>query len=160
MSWMMHDLICKECGEQEHEAMYKRADGPPDCPNCDKTFSIDIRGMRFHIHGHGHGSFTPVDFGVMGKAETKEDYDRCIKTIETRFPGHSVNIEGESTKQREVRLDSIRHRSYETKKAKGFDANMTKEWKAERKAVRTEARKTAKAQSNKTPKLKVAGKAS
>ena len=102
MSWMMHDLICKECGEQEHEAMYKRADGPPDCPGCGETFSVDIRGMRFAIHGHGPGSFAPVDFGVMGKAETKEDYDRCIKMIENRFPGHSVNIEHETSAQKET----------------------------------------------------------
>ena len=122
MSWMMNDLICKDCGHQEYEAMYKRAAGPGDCVVCSKAMSVDLRGLRFAIHGQGYGSFTPVDFGSMGKAETKED------------------IEGDSQKQRQERLDGVRHRSYVEKKKKGFDAKMTKEYRAEQKVRKTEAR--------------------
>jgi len=140
MSWMMNNLICKDCGYEEYEAMYKRKDGPDDCPECGKALSVDLRGLRFAIHGQGYGSFAPVDFGTMGKAETKEDYDRCVKRIEARFPGHKVDIQGENNQQRQERLDGIRHRSYLEKKKKGFDAKMTKEYRAEQKVRKQEAR--------------------
>ena len=73
------------------------------------------------IHGQGPGSFAAVDFGVLGKAETKEDYDRCIKTIEKRFPGKRVNIQEETRGQKADRLDTMRHNSYKRKKVAGVD---------------------------------------
>ena len=59
--------------------------------------------------------------GVLGKAETKEDYDRCIKTIEKRFPGKRVNIQEETRGQKADRLDTMRHNSYKRKKVAGVD---------------------------------------
>ena len=126
MSWMMNDLICGDCGHQEYEVMYKRKDGPDDCPGCEKAMSVDLRGLRFAIHGQGHGSFAPVNFGAMGVAETKEDYDRCVGAIEKRFPGHSVNIEHETRAKKTERLDAIRHRSFVNKKSKSLDDKMMK----------------------------------
>ena len=127
MSWMMNDLICNDCGHQEYEAMHRRKDGPDDCPSCEKAMSVDLRGLRFAIHGQGPGSFAAVDFGVLGKAETKEDYDRCVKQIEDRFPGHTVNIEHETRAKKEERLDGIRHRSHVNKKSKSLNDKMMKE---------------------------------
>tara|TARA_R100001082_G_C4315874_1_gene138931 strand:- start:309 stop:794 length:486 start_codon:yes stop_codon:yes gene_type:complete len=139
MSWMMNDLICNDCGHQEYEVMYKRKDGPDDCPSCEKAMSVDLRGLRFAIHGQGPGSFAAVDFGVLGKAETKEDYDRCVKQIEDRFPGHTVNVEHETRAKKEERLDAIRHRSFMNKKSKSLDDKMMKEISAYRKVRSKEA---------------------
>lgn len=143
MSWMMNDLICNDCGHEEYEGMYKRKDGPDDCPECNKPMSVDLRGQRFAIHGQGYGSFTPVDFGVLGKAETKEDYDRCVKTIETRFPGKKVHIEGESGGKKQERLDALRHRSWKQKKESGLDATIVKEIRTHSKRLKAEGRKMA-----------------
>ena len=147
MAWMMNDLICSDCGHQEYEAMYKRADGPDDCPECSIQLSVDMRGLRFAIHGQGYGSFTPVDFGVLGKAETKEDYDRCVKTIEARFPGKRVHIEGESNSQRQSRLDVIRHRSWKNKKDNSLNEKMVKEIRTHSKRLKSEGRKETKSAS-------------
>jgi len=144
MSWMMNDLICAECGHEEYEAMYNRADGPDDCPECKIPLSVDMRGMRFAIHGDGPGSFAAVDFGVLGKAETREDYDRCIKTIEKRFPGKRVNIQEETASAKQSRLDSIRHDSWKRKKAKGLDDGMMKEIRTHSNRLKSEGRKETK----------------
>ena len=144
MSWVMNNLICDGCGYKEVEAMNKREDGPDDCPECIIPLSVDFRGMRFAIHGQGPGSFASVDFGVLGKAETKEDYDRCVKTIEARFPGKKVHIEGESNKQRQERLDVIRHRSWKKKKDSSLNDKMVKEIRTHNKRLKAEGRKETK----------------
>ena len=99
MAWVMNNLICD------------------DCPECDASLSVDFRGMRFAIHGQGPGSFAAVDFGVLGKAETKEDYDRCVKTIQGRFPGKRVEINHETASQKSDRIDTIRHNKKTQKRA-------------------------------------------
>lgn len=147
MAWMMNDLVCHDCGHREYEAMYKRADGPDDCPECEISMSVSLSGMRFAIHGQGYGSFTPVDFGVLGKAETKEDYDRCVKTIEDRFPGKRVHIEGESGKKKQERLDVIRHRSWKKKKDNSLNEKMVKEIRTHNKRLKAEGRKETKSAS-------------
>ena len=101
-------------------------------------------GLRFAIHGQGHGSFVPIDFGVLGKAETKEDYDRCIKTIETKFPGHRVQIESESPQKWQQRTDERLQQQHERRKARGNDAKMVKEIADERRVLRKEAHVKAK----------------
>ena len=144
MSWMMNDLICDDCGHQEYEVMYKRKDGPDDCPECEKAMSVDLRGLRFAIHGDGPGSFAAVDFGVLGKAETREDYNRCVKTIEERFPGHSVVVEGDSMSQKTQRIDEQKHKTWANRKARGLDPAMVKKMDAERKIQRKEKKASAK----------------
>ena len=144
MSWMMNDVLCKDCGYEEYEAMYKRKDGPDDCPECGKALSVDLRGLRFAIHGQGYGSFAPVDFGVLGRAETKEDYDRCVQTIEKRFPGKRVQIDHESSSQKQTRLDTLRHGSWQRKKARSLDDKMVKEISTHSKRLKAEGRKETK----------------
>jgi hypothetical protein len=102
-------------------------------------------GLRFAVHGQGPGSFVPIDFGVLGKAETKEDYDRCIKTIEDRFPGHHVEIESENTQKWQQRTDERLHKQYERRKARGNDSKMVNEIATERRILRKEAKVVAKA---------------
>jgi len=147
MSWMMNDLVCQECGHREYEAMYRRKEGPDDCPECEVPMTVSLSGMRFAIHGQGPGSFAPVDFGVLGKAETKEDFDRCVKTIEERFPGKKVHIEGESSKKKQERLDAIRHRSWQKKKNNSLNDKMVKEIRTHNKRLKAEGRKEAKSAS-------------
>lgn len=134
MSWMMNNLICSDCGYEEFEAMYKRKNGPDDCPECKKPMSVNLKGLRFAIHGQGHGSFASVDFGVLGKAETKEDYDRCVKTIENRFPGKRVEISHETTSQKSDRIDTIRHNKWERDRARGLDTQLIKQIDAHKKS--------------------------
>jgi len=140
----MNNLECTGCDFFEEEAIYKRADGPDDCPECGSKRKMSFRGLRYAIHGQGPGSFAAVDFGVLGKAETKEDYDRCIATIEERFPGKRVNIQEETLAQRSERLDTIRHNSWKRKKAKSLNDKILKEVSAESKRLNAEGRKQTK----------------
>jgi hypothetical protein len=126
MSYIINNVECTDCDYFEFEAMYKRADGPEDCPVCGSERKMSFRGFTFAIHGQGYGSFAPVDFGVMGKAETKEDYDQCVATIQKKFPGKRVEISHESDTQKSTRLDELRHRSFKQRKSHGIDDNMRK----------------------------------
>jgi hypothetical protein len=76
--------------------------------------------------------------GVLGKAETKEDFDRMKGVIEKRFPGHRIELESESKAQKQARLDTVRQRSFEKRKATGNDEKVLKEATAEQKAKKAE----------------------
>jgi hypothetical protein len=78
--------------------------------------------------------------GVLGKAETKEDYDRAVSVIQQRFPGHRIELEGESKAKKQERVDGLRQRSYETKKRAGVTESELRQ-----RAVETEAEKAGKA---------------
>ena len=106
---------------------------------------MSFKGLRYAIHGQGHGSFVPVDFGTLGKAETREDYDRCIQTIEKRFPGHRVQIDSENPQKWQQRTDERLHKQWERRKARGNDAKMVDEISAEGRRVRQEKAKQPKA---------------
>lgn len=138
MSLIMNNVECTGCDFFEEEAIYRRADGPDPCPECGSERKMSFRGLRYAIHGQGPGSFVPIDFGVLGKAETKEDYDRCIKTIEERFPGHRVEIESNTAQKHQQRTDERLHKQWERRKARGNDAKMVEELATERRIVRKE----------------------
>ncbi len=141
MSLIMNNVECTGCDFFEEEAIYRRADGPDPCPECGSERKMSFRGLRYAIHGQGPGSFAAVDFGVLGKAETREDYDRCVAAIEKRFPGKKVHIEGESEGQKADRLDTIRHNSWKRKKAQSLDDKIMKEVTTHRKRMSSEGRK-------------------
>ena len=134
MSLIMNNVECTGCDFFEEEVIYRRADGPDPCPECGSERKMSFRGLRYAIHGQGPGSF----------AATKEDYDRCIKTIEERFPGKRVNIQGETPAQKADRLDTMRHNSYKRKKAKGLDDKMLKEVSTHTNRLKSEGRKQTK----------------
>ena len=138
MSLIMNNVECTGCDFFEEEVIYRRSDGPDDCPECGSKRKMSFRGLRYSIHGQGPGSFVPIDFGVLGKAETKEDYDRCIKTIEDRFPGHRVEIESENPQKWQQRTDERLHKQWERRKARGNDAKMVNELATERRIIRKE----------------------
>lgn len=140
----MNDVICRPCDSVEVDCLYTRGEDPPKCHDCGGSREVDLRGITFTIRGDGPGSFAPVDFGVLGKAETREDYDRCIATIEKRFPGKRVNIEGESDSQKQTRLDKLRHNSWKRKKAKGLNDKILKEVTNHSKRLGAEGRKETK----------------
>ena len=127
MSYIINNVECTGCDFFEFEAMYKRADGPDNCPQCGSKRKMSFKGFTFAIHGQGYGSFAPVDFGVMGKAETKEDYERCVAAIQEKFPGKRVEISHESASAKQMRLDELRHRSHVQRKSHGLDKKMSKE---------------------------------
>ena len=144
MSFRTNNLDCTGCDFFEYEVFYRTSDGPPECPECGSERKMSFKGFRCAVHGQGPGSFAAVDFGVLGKAETKEDYDRCIKTIEERFPGKRVNIQGETEAQKADRLDTLRHNSYKRKKARGLDDKILKEVSTHSKRLKSEGRKETK----------------
>tara|TARA_R110002124_G_scaffold73922_1_gene198204 strand:+ start:2895 stop:3356 length:462 start_codon:yes stop_codon:yes gene_type:complete len=144
MSFRTNNLDCTGCDFFEEEVFYRTSDGPPECPECGSERKMSFKGFRCAVHGQGPGSFAAVDFGVLGKAETKEDYDRCIKTIEERFPGKRVNIQGETEAQKADRLDTLRHNSYKRKKARGLDDKILKEVSTHSKRLKSEGRKETK----------------
>jgi len=141
MSLIMNNVECTGCDFFEEEAIYRRADGPDPCPECGSERKMSFRGLRYAIHGQGPGSFAAVDFGVLGKAETKEDYDRCMATIQQRFPNKRINIQGESSSQKAERLDTIRHNSWKRKKAVGLNDKIINEVSTHKKRLASEGRK-------------------
>jgi len=144
MSFRTNNIECTGCDFFEYEVFYRTSEGPPDCPECGSKRKMSFKGFSCAIHGQGPGSFAAVDFGVLGKAETKEDYDRCIKTIEERFPGKRVNVQGETKEQKSERLDTIRHGSWKRKKAKGLNDKILKEVSTHNKRLASEGRKETK----------------
>ena len=153
MSFRTNNLECAGCDFFEEEVFYRTSDGPPECPECGSERKMSFKGFRCAVHGQGPGSFAAVDFGVLGKAETKEDYDRCIATIEKRFPGKRVNIQGETEAAKADRLDTMRHNSYKRKKSKSLDDKILKEVSTHKKRLLSEGR-----QETKSPAQLVGGK--
>jgi hypothetical protein len=116
MSFISHGLRCTDCGTIDPHVFYRRAKGPPPC-ECGGTRKVDWGHGEFPgVKGDGIGSFVPQDMGVLGKCETKEDYDRAVKKIEKRFPGHHVELESETRAQKRTRLDGLKHRSWDVKR--------------------------------------------
>lgn len=140
----MQDLRCPECEVTTENVYYRMSEGFPACPDCGTARRVDwSHGLAPAVHGHGPGSFVPVDMGVLGKAETKEDFDRMKSVIEKRFPGHRIELESESKSQKQARLDTVRQRSFEKRKATGNDEKVIKEAVAEQSARKAEMRQRA-----------------
>ena len=140
MSWLINNLDCSGCGFFEEEVMYRRSEGVPDCPECGSTRQMSFRGLRYAVHGESYGSFGAVDFGILGKAETKEQYDQCISIIKERFPGHSVSIHHETDAEFNARSEERQHNTYLERKARGYDSQMLKERRVEAKAKKLESK--------------------
>jgi predicted nucleic acid-binding Zn ribbon protein len=146
MSFRTNNIECTGCDFFEYEVFYRTSEGPPDCPECGSKRKMSFKGFTCAIKGQGYGSFVPVDFGVLGKAETKEDYDRCVATIEKRFPGKKVQLEYESDSKRSDRIDTIRQGSWQRKKDRGVDNQMLNEISDEQKRYKAEGRTKKKAE--------------
>ena len=129
---MINNLECTGCDLFDVEVFYRRSDGPPDCPDCGSERKMSFKGLRYAIHGQGHGSFVPVDFGTLGKAEK-------------RFPGHRVQIDSENPQKWQQRTDERLHKQWERRKARGNDAKMVDEIATDRRRVRHEKAKQPKA---------------
>ena len=66
-----HDLRCSACGWKAVD-VFVRVESLPVCSDCGEPSQIDwSHGRAPSVRGHGYGSFTPIDMGVLGKAETK-----------------------------------------------------------------------------------------
>ena len=145
MSFRTNNIECTGCDFFEYEVFYRTSEGPPDCPECGSKRKMSFKGFTCAIKGQGYGSFVPVDFGVLGKAETREDYDRCVATIQKRFPGKQVQIDYESESKKSDRLDTIRQGSWQRKKDRGVDTKMLKEISEAKKRYKAEGRTEKKA---------------
>lgn len=136
----INDLRCDDCMTIEPDVTYRLSDGIPECPDCSQPRRVDwSHGKAPAAYGEGYGSFTPIDMGVLGKAETKEDYDAKMKIIQQRFPGHRVETLSETETQRNTRVDEVRHRRYTIRKANGVDMKISAERREEAKAKKAEA---------------------
>jgi putative FmdB family regulatory protein len=134
------DFTCRSC-DTTFEFM-TRGDRQPICPSCGgaelrKHFSAPA------IHGHGHGSFAAVDMGVLGVCDTKEKYDRACQTIKERFPGHSVVPQVETAREKQARLEDVRHSAWQKENRGGLDSKLHKEIKAAGAEVISEAKEKA-----------------
>jgi len=119
----IHDIRCFDC-DTIFSDEFVVVGHLPKCALCGGATKIDwSHGHGPAVRGHGYGSFTPIDMGVLGKAETKEDYDRAVSVIQQRFPGHRIELESESKSKKQERIDAIRQRSYEVKKQRGLTEN-------------------------------------
>jgi len=149
----IQDLRCPVCEVTTENVYYRMSGGFPACPDCGAERRVDwSHGSAPAVHGQGYGSFTPIDMGVLGKAETKEDFDRMKGVIEKRFPGHRIELDSESKSQKQSRLDTVRQRSFEKRKATGNDEQVIREAVAEQKAKKAEAGQAAARQNVAPPK--------
>lgn len=160
MAFVAHGLKCNSCGGQDSHVFYRKSKGPPACPECGGERSIDWSHGKFPgVGGDGIGSFTPIDMGVLGYCETREDYNRAVKVIEERFPGHRVEVDSETQTQKNTRLDERMHNQWVDRKSRNIDASLMSEVKEKGNAHQAEAKRKAIAQ-NKNPDaaMKAAGK--
>tara|TARA_R100001086_G_scaffold120292_1_gene61883 strand:+ start:42 stop:560 length:519 start_codon:yes stop_codon:yes gene_type:complete len=157
MAFVAHGLKCNSCGEKDSHVFYRKSNGPPPCPSCGGARSIDWTHGKFPgVSGDGIGSFTPVDMGVLGYCETREDYNRAVGVIKERFPGHRVEIESETQTQKDTRLDERMHKQWVDRKSRNIDSTLMKEVKEKSTAYKKEARSKAVAQNANPNKAKVA----
>ena len=144
MAFVAHGLKCNSCGGQDSHVFYRKSKGPPACPECGGERSIDWSHGKFPgVGGDGIGSFTPIDMGVLGYCETREDYNRAVKVIEERFPGHRGEVESETQTQKDTRLDERMHNQWVDRKSRNIDASLKQEVKEKRKAKVAEATRKA-----------------
>ena len=135
----IHDIRCPSCGWGKADT-FVRVEEMPSCDECGVPTKVDWgHGIAPSVRGHGYGSFTSIDMGVLGKAETKEDYDRAVSTIQQRFPGHRVELTSETKAQKQARLDGVRQRAYESRKKAGVDDRIRAEMKEEKARKKVEA---------------------
>jgi hypothetical protein len=135
----IHDIRCPSCGWGKADT-FVRVEEMPSCDECGVPTKVDWgHGIAPSVRGHGYGSFTAVDMGVLGKAETKEDYDRAVATIQQRFPGQRVELTSETKAQKQARLDGVRQRAYESRKKAGVDDRIRAEMKEEKTRKKAEA---------------------
>jgi hypothetical protein len=136
----LHDLRCPACEVTEKDVYFRASAGFPACPDCGNARNVDwSHGAAPAVKGEGYGSFTAIDMGVLGKAETKEDYDRMKSVIEKRFPGHRIELSSESKSQKSERLDAFRQRAHDGRKRDGIDDTIRREIHAEQVARKAEA---------------------
>ena len=146
MSFIAHGLQCTndECALVDNHVFYRKSEGPPACPDCDSPRKIYWGHGRFPgVSGDGLGTFVPVDMGVLGKCETREEYNRAVGVIKKRFPGHSVVVEGDSPAKREALADEHRQRSHDRLRGHGLTKKMHEEVKEMRKAEKSAAKREA-----------------
>ena len=135
----IHDVRCPACGWGKAD-VFVRIEDMPSCDDCGVPTKVDwSHGIAPSVRGHGYGSFTAIDMGVLGKAETKEDYDRAVATIQQRFPGQRVELTSETKAQKQARLDGVRQRAFESRKKAGMDDRMRAEMKEEKTRKKAEA---------------------
>jgi hypothetical protein len=136
----LHDLRCPACEVTEKNVYFRVSTGFPVCPDCGNARNVDwSHGAAPTVKGEGYGSFTAIDMGVLGKAETKEDYDRMKGVIEKRFPGHRIELSSESKSQKSERLDAFRQRAHDGRKRDGVDDTIRREILTEQTARKAEA---------------------
>ena len=132
-------LKCTSCFYIDDDVLYDDNEGIPECPHCGGDRQVDwSHGRAPYGKGGGYGNFVPVDMGVLGKCETKEQYDRACATIKERFPGHSILVEGDSSSDRQLRADEARHRSWLRKRQNGVDDQVFNEISAAKKRLKAE----------------------
>lgn len=154
----LQDLRCPACEVTTENVYYRMSEGFPACPDCGAARRVDwSHGLAPAVHGQGHGSFTPIDMGVLGKAETKEDFDRMKGVIEKRFPGHRIELESESKTQKQTRLDTMRHARHERHAKMGIGGKATEELRVEASSKKAEAHRAAESKNLPPPKPQKAG---
>ncbi len=146
MSFIAHGLKCTgpDCGLDEPHVFYRKADGPPPCPECSSPRKISWSHRRFPgVSGDGIGSFTAMDMGVFGRVETREDYNRVMSVIKERHPNAHIQVEADSREDQQQRADEARQRAYEKRRANSLNQKMLDEIKEERKSRTAEASRAA-----------------
>ena len=146
MSFIAHGLKCTDpdCDLVEPHVFYRKADGPPPCPECGGPRKITWSHRQFPgVTGDGIGSFTAMDMGVFGRVETREEYNRVMAVIKERHPNSQIQVEGDSQADKQRRADEARQRAYDRQRSNSLDAKMLKEIKEERETIKATASREA-----------------
>lgn len=133
------DLRCPTCAVTEVNVFVSIDGAKPPCAVCGTNRTVDwSSGQAPSVRGHGYGSFVPIDMGVLGRAETREDFNRMKGIIEQRFPGHRIELESDTKEKKAQRVDELKHKNYLTKRAQGVDEKIVGELRAEGKVKKAE----------------------
>ena len=138
---VLNGLKCTSCFYIDNDVFYNNSNGIPECPHCGGARKVDwSHGEAPTAKGDGYGSFVRVDMGVLGKCETREQYDRACDVIKERFPGHSIQVEADSASDRQLRADEAHHRSWNRKRQNGVDDQVFNEISAAKKRLTAEGK--------------------
>ena len=140
------DLTCPQ-GHITRDVYVKTGtSAKPPCPTCGEPTGAywgETGRLALEVVGDGIGSFTPVDMGVLGMCNTREEYNRAVAIIQERFPGHTVQLDGDTRGKKKKRHEESKHRAWSNQKAHGLDSKMLAEMKKDAQLIQSVAEREA-----------------
>lgn len=116
MSLVSHDLKC--LNGHLHDSVLHTRGSMPACPVC----GADTRISWHTGKAPGMSGFTVTTLN--GKDASSQDIDAYAAQLERENPGYRAVIDTNTGAAHDQRIDSLKHRIYTHRKARGLDARM------------------------------------